>query len=332
MMKTLLVHERTFARIASRLKGAAASLSIVTLDDAGQFRDGWSGALLEGPPDVTLAFGNADAFFSPSVRAFMIAILQSAGFDWFQSGAAGIENPGLAAIGRKARLYTSNHTQAEAMAEWALWQAFDFLRAGPGHRARQAQARWERVPAREMAGSGWLIVGYGAIGKAVGRRVRMLGGHVTGIRRAADGDAEGVRLARREDLAAELGRADIVLLCLPHTRQTEGIADAGFFGSMRPDSLFMNLGRGALVDEGALVSALDNGRPAFAALDVTVTEPLPPESPLWRHERISITAHDSSLTPGTEARTDETFLSNLNAYLAGERLANLVERAAFEQV
>ena len=290
-MKTLLLHARTFARIAPRLKGLNAALNIVTVDDAQRFHDAWTSKALDGPPEVHLAFGNIDAFYSPSVREFMTAILKSPDFDWFQSAAAGIENPALVAIGQKAKRYTTNHTQAEAMAEWAIWQGLDFLRNGPGHRANQAQGKWERIRVREMHGSRWLIVGYGSIGQAVGKRVTALGGVVTGLRRTP-GPAEGAaRIAAPDTLMTELKGADVVLLCPPHTPETEGMANAAFFAAMNPDALFLNLGRGALVDEDALMAALDAGRPAFAALDVTRTEPLPAGSPLWKHHKIVITPH-----------------------------------------
>ena len=92
----------------------------------------------------------------------------------------------------------------------------------------------------------------------------------------------------------------------------------------------MNLGRGALVNEDALIAALDEGRPAFAALDVTGVEPLPEESPLWHHPKVMLTPHDSSQTTGTILRADGTFVDNLHRYLNGEPLRNLVDRKAFE--
>ena len=328
-MKTLLLHARTFARIAPRLKGLNAALNIVTVDDAQRFHDAWTSRALDGPPQVDLAFGNIDAFYSPSVREFMTAILKSPDFDWFQSAAAGIENPALVAIGQKSKRYTTNHTQAESMAEWAIWQAMDFFRAGPRHRANQSVGKWERIRVREMQGSGWLIVGYGSIGQAVGKRVSALGGTVTGVRRTP-GPAEGAaRIAPPDTLMAELPGADVVLLCTPHTPETEGMANAAFFAAMNEGALFLNLGRGALVNEDALMAALDAGRPAFAALDVTRTEPLPAESPLWKHHKLVITPHDSSDTPGTITRGDETFLANLRHYLDNEPMKHLVDRAAF---
>ena len=328
-MKTLLLHARTFARIAPRLKGLNAALNIVTVDDAKRFHDAFTSEALAEAPPVHLAFGNTDAFYSPSVREFMTAILKSPDFDWFQSAAAGIENPGLVVVGQKAQRYTTNHTQAEAMAEWAIWQAMDFLRNGRGHRANQAEGKWERIRVRELFGSRWLIVGYGSIGQAVGRRVTALGGVVTGLRRTP-GPAEGAaRIVPPDALMAELPGADIVLLCPPHTPETEDMANAAFFEAMNKEALFLNLGRGALVDEAALMAALDAGGPAFAALDVTRTEPLPADNPLWRHHKVVITPHDSSETPGTVARGDETFLANLQRYLNNEPLKHLVDRSAF---
>ncbi len=328
-MKTCLLHARTFARLRPRLKGLDAAVRFVTIDDAGKAHDGWTSTALADLPPLDMAFGSSDAFFAPSVREFMTGLLKSPSLDWFQSAAAGIENPALVMIGQKVKHYTTNHTQAESMAEWALWQALDFLRAGPAHRAQQAAGQWQRVKAREIRGSRWLVVGYGSIGEAVGRRVTALGGEVTGIRRSPGPATGAARIVPPSALMAELPGADVVLLCSPHTPETENMANAAFFAAMQPEALFMNLGRGALVDEDALIAALDAGRPAFAALDVTRTEPLPPDSPLWRHPGIAITPHDSSDTPGTVAGADETFLANLTRYLQGEPLKHLVDRAAF---
>jgi phosphoglycerate dehydrogenase-like enzyme len=133
----------------------------------------------------------------------------------------------------------------------------------------QAEGKWQRVKAREVRGSRWLVVGYGSIGQAVGRRVTALGGEVTGLRRSP-GPADGaVRIAHPDNLLSELPRADVVLICPPHTPETENMANAAFFAAMTPDALFMNLGRGALVDEEALITALESGGIAGAGADVS---------------------------------------------------------------
>ena len=156
-----------------------------------------------------------------------------------------------------------------------------------------------------------------------------LGGEVTGVRRT-QGLAEGAdRIVPTKALMAELPNADVVLLCAPHTPETEGMANADFFAAMKPDALFMNLGRGALVDEPALLAALDKGRPGHASLDVTAVEPLPGDSPLWTHPKVTLTPHDSSQTDGTVIGADDTFLDNLARYLNGDPLRHLVDKAEF---
>ena len=328
-MKTCLVHEKTYARLAPRLKDVEHKLDVLIMTDEGRFYHAGSRVVTDKvEPDIV--FGSLDNFYGSAARQFVATVLQADRLDWFQSPAAGIDNAVLKSIGKAAKHYTTNHRQAEAMAEWALWAALDFLREGPVHRAQQEAGEWKRVRAREIAGSRWLIVGYGSIGEAVGTRVSALGGHVTGLRRSP-GPAPGAHEIYPAGLVPdELPKADVVLLCVPHTAETEGMADAAFFSRMKPDALFMNLGRGALVDEDALVAALDAGQPAFATLDVTRVEPLPPESPLWHHPKIRITPHDSSDTIGTILRADETFLENLHRYLAGEPLKHLVDPKVFE--
>ncbi|MCA8900056.1 MAG: D-2-hydroxyacid dehydrogenase [Hyphomonas sp.] len=301
------------------------------MTDAGEFYHAGSRVVTHAP-NPHIAFGNQDAWFGGAAREFMKAVITSTRLDWFQSAAAGLDNAALKTVGRVARLYTTNHTQAESMAEWALWQALDFLREGPVHRAQQEAREWKRVRAREISGSRWLIVGYGSIGQAVGKRVSLLGGHVTGLRRSpgpAEGAAEIYPLGLLLD---ELPKADVVLLCVPHTAETEGIAGAAFFSRMKQDALFMNLGRGALVDEAALLAALDEGRPAFAALDVTSAEPLPAESPMWHLPKLRLTPHDSPDTIGTILRADGTFVDNLHRYINSEPLKHLVDPKVFEDV
>lgn len=328
-MKTCLLHAKTFARISERLKSLEHKLDVIVMDEDGLFYHAGNRVVVHDPrPDIV--FGNTDVWFGAHARDFMLTVLKTGKIDWFQSSAAGLDNAALISVGKISRLYTTNHRQAEAMAEWALWQGLDFLKCGPAYRAQQEERLWQRQVKREIMGSNWLIIGFGSIGEAVGRRVQVLGGHVMGVRRSP-GPAEGAdHIVPPSLIHEELGKADIVLLSLPLTEDTEGMADADFFAAMKQDALFMNMGRGGLVKEDELIAALDVGRPAFAALDVTVEEPLPQESALWHHPKIAITPHDSSMTPGTDHRADETFLDNLERYLNGKPMKHLVDPKVFE--
>jgi phosphoglycerate dehydrogenase-like enzyme len=126
---------------------------------------------------------------------------------------------------------------------------------------------------------------------------------------------------------AHLPAADVVVLCLPADPVTRGFADADFFAAMKTGAVFVNVGRGALVDEAALLAGLDRGAPAHAVLDVFVTEPLPPESPFWRHPGVSLTSHTSGYSIGEHARNKRLFMDNLRRFLSGEPLIGEVDAA-----
>lgn len=328
-MHDILLHKDTFARIADQLKTHEAAIRPVTLDEAGVFTAQW-GAALDGDPEPVAAFGNVDVFFGGQAPLFMTTLLKTPRLAWFQSSAAGIEHPALVAMGQKAEVYTTSHAQAESMAEWAIWAAMDFLRRGPERRADQDAQQWQRRMSREICHSRWVIYGFGAIGAAVGRRVNALGGHVTGVRRSAGASEHADIIVKPDAIADALGAADVVLLCAPHTAETEGLANAAFFKAMRSDGLLMNLGRGALVDEAALVTALDAGDLAFAALDVVSEEPLPAGNVLWTHPKVMLTPHDSAMTEPTRHRQDQVFLDNLDLWLAGQTLNYVAPKSAFE--
>ena len=149
-----------------------------------------------------------------------------------------------------------------------------------------------------------------------------------GVRRSGGASAEAERIEQRirdDDLAV----ADVVLLAAPHTKETEGMADAAFFAAMKPDALLINLGRGALVNEDDLLAALDAGRPGRAWLDVMREEPLPVGHPFWAHPRVRITAHDAGVSQAVDARTDALFLDNLKRFLGGRPLRHVADKALF---
>ena len=327
-MYECLLHQETFTRLEARLKPFSDQIAPVTVSDNSEIGRPW-GEAADGAG--LIAHGNADVWFSEAARAFAKYLHSADRLAWFQSSAAGLENPFLQKIGDKADAYTSSHVQSEAIAEWVLWAGFDWFGNGAERREAQAQTDWRKVHFREIQSTRWLIYGFGHIGEAVGRRLRGLGAHVTGVRRSDQVSPFADRIVHPNDAGPdEIGQADAILLCCPHTPETENLADAGFFAAMKAGSLFMNVGRGPLVDEDALLKALDAGRPAHATLDVTREEPLPADSPLWTHPSITLTAHTSALTSESRKRNDELFLENLGHFLNGEALRNLVGKSDFE--
>ena len=168
------------------------------------------------------------------------------------------------------------------------------------------------------------MIGLGTIGIEVAERARAFGAHVIGARRTPQGGEPVDELVTPEQVREALSRADVVVLAVPATQDTVGMVDERFLAQMRPGSVLVNVARGSLVDEGALLGALDRGAPEAALLDVTATEPLPPESLLWTHPRVVLTPHTSALGEGRHARAAGIFLANLASYLADEPLVNVV--------
>jgi len=221
---------------------------------------------------------------------------------------------------------TNSHGQAISIAEYVLAEVLGYLQHLQKRREEQAAHRWTRLPFREVMGSRWLVVGFGAIGQAVAERAGGFGAKITGVRRNQAAHPLAERIAPLSQAATLAAEADVVVLSPPLTAETRGLADAAFFAAMKPGSIFVNVGRGGLVDEPALLAALDKGVPEHAILDVFATEPLPADSPFWDHPKVSLTPHASAFGSGNAARNDEAFVENVRRYLAGEPLISEVAR------
>lgn len=324
-MRTFFVHAKTFERIEDALKPFADQISPLILRDEGDLKHPWG----ESEARSAIAYGTTDAYFSPAVMTFFTTLFEFERLDWFQSSAAGTEHPMIQATGKKAARFSGSHEQSHAIAEWVLWAGLDHFQDGAARRRAQERHSWERLPFREISSTSWLIIGFGSIGQETGRRLRVLGAHVTGVRRSGGASEAADEIVTPENMQAALRTADAVLLSLPLTDETENMANAAFFDLMKPGSLFVNVGRGALVDEPALLAALDAGRLAQAYLDVVREEPLSPENAIWQHPLITLTPHISALTPQSGLRTDQVFLTNLERFLAGKPLKNEVPKDVF---
>jgi phosphoglycerate dehydrogenase-like enzyme len=190
------------------------------------------------------------------------------------------------------------------------------------------EGTWEYRYTEPLAGRLLVIVGAGPIGTAVARKGSALGMHVEGVAstpRRAGGPFR--RIAGSGDLLEVISAADYVVNALPLTNSTEDVFGERAFAAMKPSARFLNLGRGATVDEDALVAALREGRIAGAALDVFRTEPLPARSPLWGMANVIVSPHMAGDLIGWEARVVGVFLGNLERWLRGEPLQNVVDKA-----
>ena len=179
----------------------------------------------------------------------------------------------------------------------------------------------------ELAGKTVLLVGVGAIGARTARLCAALEMAVWGVRRDPHRPVDHVsRLVGPAELHALLPDADFVVLTAPLTPETHHLIDAAALAAMKPTSFLVNIGRGGLVDEPALIDALQTGTIAGAALDVFETEPLPADSSLWQMDNVLITPHEAGASPHYHERAMAIFLDNLRRYSAGEPLRNVVDK------
>lgn len=181
-------------------------------------------------------------------------------------------------------------------------------------------------PVREVGDATLGIVGYGGIGRAVAERARALDMRVLATKRQPAA-ADGVEiLTGTEGLQRLLAESDYVAITIPATAQTTGLIGAAELGLMKPTAVLINVARGSIVDEPALVEALRSGRLRGAGLDVFAKEPLPPESPLWELPNVLMTPHVSAVSPRYWRRETDLIVENIRRYLAGRELLNVVDK------
>lgn len=191
-------------------------------------------------------------------------------------------------------------------------------------RAQEAASWVPTIMPEDLTGRAALVVGFGRIGRQIGRALRELGMEVHGFVRAARPDDE-FALHVTAELTARLPEARLLVLCAPLTEQTRGLVDARLLARGNPGLTLVNVGRGELVRIPDLLAALDAGRLGRAVLDVVPVEPLPADSPLWRHPKITITPHHSGLSAPKALIPD--ILDNLRRYAEGAPLERVVDRA-----
>lgn len=213
------------------------------------------------------------------------------------------------------------------VAEAALMAMLALARDLPRSLRLQKEHRWERLPARTLDGKTCVIVGVGLIAEALAPRCKALGMKVIGVS-ATTRDVPGFdRMEPRTRLLETIAEADHLVLLLPHTPETNELIDTRAIAAMKPTCCLTNLARGGVVDERALVEALENKRLAGAALDVFATEPLPPNHPFWNMDNVIVTPHLGGFFEEYPDYALPVIEENFRRWLAGERknLINLVQ-------
>jgi phosphoglycerate dehydrogenase-like enzyme len=250
---------------------------------------------------------------------------------WVQAIGAGIDHLEAAALPDDLVITNAAGVAAAPIAEFVIARLLQVWKRLPEIDAQQIDHEWAPKFGRTVEGLTLGVIGLGAIGTAVATRARAFDMTVIGTRRSYKEGQEHPavdELRGTADLHEVLARCDAVVVSAPGTAETESMFDGDAFAAMKPGALFCNVGRGSLVDEPALIAALESGQVGAALLDVTRQEPLPADDPLWSAPNVYISPHASAAQERYTEKLLALFADNLERYTRGEPLRNVVDRAA----
>ena len=250
---------------------------------------------------------------------------------WLQGIGAGVDQFAAAGVTRDRVVVTNaSGVSSRSMAEFVIGRLLQIWKRFPEAEAHQRRHEYVRTYGRSFAGSVLGIVGLGHIGWAVARRAGALGLRVLATKRTVSaGDRDGVdEIFAPARLHEMLALCDCVVVSAPATPETHHLIDRAAFAAMKPGAVLVNVARGSLVDEAALLDALASGQLSAAALDVFETEPLPKDSPLWDAPNVLVSAHSSVSVDRYVDDVFDLFEDNLRRYAAGEPLRNAVDMGA----
>jgi phosphoglycerate dehydrogenase-like enzyme len=316
----IVVSDLVLRQYGEALRQEAPAATWVVLGDDGTLAvDGRPVDPGDASPEVV--FVSNDVFYGPVRQCF--AMCESwPSLRWVQSAASGVEAPVFRTLLERGTRLTRASVTAVPIAEYVLRAVLTHYQQPQRWDEQRARREWQHQTFREVWHTTWLVVGLGAIGAEVATRARAFGATVIGVRRSHRGRELVDELIRPDQVHATLPRADVVVLAAPATDETAHLVDDAFLRAMKPGSVLVNVARGELVDERALLDALDRGVPEVAILDVFATEPLPADSPFWAHPRVVMTPHSSGGGTGRLDRAVEVFVENLARWQRGDELVH----------
>jgi phosphoglycerate dehydrogenase-like enzyme len=282
-------------------------------------------AFAEAPPPAALL----DCWSGPKHLAAVVR--QAPGLRWLHARSAGVDRVIVPEVLDHPLVLTNGRgVFSPALAEFVVAALLFFAKDLPRLVRSQDAAIWDPYDMETLEGRTVGIVGYGDIGRAVAERLRPFGARILALRRRprlAENDPRVSEVLPPQDLGELLARSDDVVVAAPLTPETRGLLGGEAFAAMKPTAVLVNVGRGPVVDEAALVAALAERRIRGAALDVFETEPLPPGSPLWRLPNVLVSPHCADHVPGWIDSAMRLFLRNLDLFRRGEPLLNFVDKA-----
>lgn len=324
MTITIAMYEKSWAHIGERLQALGLDADVVTFDKHGLFSiDGKKTAASEVDVDYFWLSAHLNQDDAQQIAFDTVLACRSVGV--LQTYNAGLDHPFYQDVANKGIRLCNSSAQGVAIAEYVMAQVLGIFQPIERQRALQADKTWQKTPFRELSRTHWLIVGFGPIGREVARRAKAFGAEITVVRRSPETSDIVDRSGTLDDLGSFLPDADVILLACPLNASTRGLADERFFGAVKDGAILVNIARGGLIDDAAMLAALDEGKLSTAVLDVFQTEPLPDDSPFWTHPNIRLTPHTSFAGDGVQARWDALFLDNIQRFARDDRLMNEVD-------
>jgi phosphoglycerate dehydrogenase-like enzyme len=245
---------------------------------------------------------------------------------WIHSGSAGVDHILTPRFRSSSIVLTSSAgVHAPSIAEWVVGAMLNVLKDFPAMRGQQNDRRFEKVQRPELAGQRALFVGTGQIATAIATRLAPFGLLFSGIRRSGAAHPLIPEVLPLSALRGAAARAEWLIVTAPLTPETDGIVGREVIAALPPSARIINVSRGELLDEEALVEAIRTRKLAGAILDVFRVEPLPPDHPFWDMEEVMVLPHTTWRSPEVRARQIELFADNLARFRAGEPLRNVVD-------
>lgn len=268
-------------------------------------------------------------FIKPPALARLVKQLPD--LHWLHIPRAGVDNTLIPEVMERDLLITNSvGVHAAPISEFVLLYILSHAKCVASLLDLQAKKSWgsKHLPINEIDGKTVLVIGTGKIGQAIITRCAAFGMNVIGSSRSGRPIAGANKVVGNGEWRSVLPEADYVVIAAPLTKETRHMFGAAEFALMKEDSYFINIARGEIADEDALLEALKNGPMAGAALDVFSTEPLPSDNPFWTQPNVFVTPHASWHSPDVQRRIFQLFYDNLKLYASHQPLFNIVDKEA----
>ena len=267
--------------------------------------------------------------FSPPMADHVVA--EAPKLKWIQALGTGVDNiVDLPSLGKEVLVTNVRGIHGPPVSEATIAAMLSLARDLPRSVHAQDQSKWDRWPSKLLAGKTVAILGVGLIAEYLAPICKALGMTVIGISGSPRQTPGFDRMIARDELIKYAPEFDYLVALAPLTAETRGIVGAKLLAAMKPSAFIVNVARGGVVDEPALIKALEAGQIAGAALDVFSEEPLPPTNPLWKTKNVTIFPHLGGYSQGYEDRAMPTLAGNMQKYIAGDlkRMVNIVRKPA----